>query len=215
MFDREKQGAYALEVEARDGAPSARPNSNGQPNSGKWIFSYGILNAPLRGQATSTYICYENIGRFHEIESSWKERGRANQCKFKSKYAIVFSYAKLGRASIVFPLETCLHTWCNEYDRFGNLLDGKKNRDADWKCELGKKLSIEMKIEGIGYSRNVLLLVRALILVGILRIFLGGKSVVNRNYYYDVLSGDQFSGILLFWNRQRIMVWWCDSLESS
>lgn len=36
MFDREKQGAYALEVEARDGAPSARPNSNQQPNSGKW-----------------------------------------------------------------------------------------------------------------------------------------------------------------------------------
>ncbi|TGZ48742.1 Uncharacterized protein DBV15_06802 [Temnothorax longispinosus] len=35
MFDREKQGAYALEVEARDGAPSARPNSNGQPNSVK------------------------------------------------------------------------------------------------------------------------------------------------------------------------------------
>ena len=34
VFDREKQGAYALEVEARDGAPSARPNSNG-PNSGK------------------------------------------------------------------------------------------------------------------------------------------------------------------------------------
>lgn len=38
VFDREKQGAYALEVEARDGAPSARPNSNGQPNSGKSIF---------------------------------------------------------------------------------------------------------------------------------------------------------------------------------
>lgn len=35
VFDREKQGAYALEVEARDGAPSARPNSNGQPNSGE------------------------------------------------------------------------------------------------------------------------------------------------------------------------------------
>lgn len=35
VFDREKQGAYALEVEARDGAPSARPNSNNQPNSGK------------------------------------------------------------------------------------------------------------------------------------------------------------------------------------
>lgn len=37
VFDREKQGAYALEVEARDGAPSARPNSNGQPNSGKSV----------------------------------------------------------------------------------------------------------------------------------------------------------------------------------
>lgn len=35
VFDREKQGAYALEVEARDGAPSARPNGNGQPNSGE------------------------------------------------------------------------------------------------------------------------------------------------------------------------------------
>lgn len=35
VFDREKQGAYALEVEARDGAPSARPNSNQQPNSGE------------------------------------------------------------------------------------------------------------------------------------------------------------------------------------
>ncbi|XP_055837421.1 neural-cadherin-like isoform X3 [Episyrphus balteatus] len=37
VFDREKKGAYALEVEARDGAPSARPNSNGQPNSGKQL----------------------------------------------------------------------------------------------------------------------------------------------------------------------------------
>ncbi|PSN32355.1 Neural-cadherin [Blattella germanica] len=36
VFDREKQGAYALEVEARDGAPSARPNSAGQPNSGEY-----------------------------------------------------------------------------------------------------------------------------------------------------------------------------------
>lgn len=35
VFDREKQGAYALEVEARDGAPSARPNSDNQPNSGQ------------------------------------------------------------------------------------------------------------------------------------------------------------------------------------
>lgn len=38
VFDREKQGAYALEVEARDGAPSARPNSNQQPNSGEFFF---------------------------------------------------------------------------------------------------------------------------------------------------------------------------------
>uniref|UniRef100_A0A336MZV6 CSON011501 protein n=1 Tax=Culicoides sonorensis TaxID=179676 RepID=A0A336MZV6_CULSO len=38
VFDREKQGAYALEVEARDGAPSARPNSNQQPNSGEFTF---------------------------------------------------------------------------------------------------------------------------------------------------------------------------------
>ncbi len=33
---RETKGAYALEVEARDGAPSARPNSGGQPNSGTY-----------------------------------------------------------------------------------------------------------------------------------------------------------------------------------
>ena len=44
MFDREKQGAYALEVEARDGAPSARPNSNGQPNSGKFDTKNKIQN---------------------------------------------------------------------------------------------------------------------------------------------------------------------------
>nr|CAI5819088.1 unnamed protein product [Callosobruchus analis] len=35
VFDREKQGAYALEIEARDGAPSARPNSDNEPNSGE------------------------------------------------------------------------------------------------------------------------------------------------------------------------------------
>lgn len=43
VFDREKKGAYALEVEARDGAQSARPNSNGQPNSGRW-FSKLVFN---------------------------------------------------------------------------------------------------------------------------------------------------------------------------
>lgn len=40
VFDREKQGAYALEVEARDGAPSARPNSDNQPNSGTYVHFY-------------------------------------------------------------------------------------------------------------------------------------------------------------------------------
>lgn len=40
VFDREKKGAYALEVEARDGAQSARPNSNGQPNSGRWFSGF-------------------------------------------------------------------------------------------------------------------------------------------------------------------------------
>ncbi|KAL0123654.1 hypothetical protein PUN28_005875 [Cardiocondyla obscurior] len=44
MFDREKQGAYALEVEARDGAPSARPNSNGQPNSVTKFIRIGIAD---------------------------------------------------------------------------------------------------------------------------------------------------------------------------
>ncbi|OXU27844.1 hypothetical protein TSAR_016251 [Trichomalopsis sarcophagae] len=53
IFDREKQGAYALEVEARDGAPSARPNGNGQPNSGtyRWLFlffyTFRVLEAVL------------------------------------------------------------------------------------------------------------------------------------------------------------------------
>ena len=40
VFDREKQAAYALEVEARDGAPSARPNSNGLPNTGTFSFPF-------------------------------------------------------------------------------------------------------------------------------------------------------------------------------
>lgn len=46
VFDREKQGAYALEVEARDGAPSARPNSGQEPNSGQstTYIILGIIN---------------------------------------------------------------------------------------------------------------------------------------------------------------------------
>ena len=42
VFDREKQGAYALEVEARDGAPSARPNSGQEPNSGKKLINFTL-----------------------------------------------------------------------------------------------------------------------------------------------------------------------------
>ena len=37
VFDREQKGAFALEVEARDGAPSARPNSGGRPNTGREV----------------------------------------------------------------------------------------------------------------------------------------------------------------------------------
>lgn len=51
VFDREKKGAYALEVEARDGAPSARPNSNGQPNSGtiyKYLYNIFFLELQQR-----------------------------------------------------------------------------------------------------------------------------------------------------------------------
>ena len=40
VFDREKQGAYALAIEARDSAPSARPNSNGQPNTGESLSAF-------------------------------------------------------------------------------------------------------------------------------------------------------------------------------
>lgn len=40
VFDREKQGAYALEIEARDGAPSARPNSHDEPNSGRCLIGF-------------------------------------------------------------------------------------------------------------------------------------------------------------------------------
>lgn len=47
VFDREKQGAYALEVEARDGAPSARPNSDNQPNSGKFCYMNGLFKSIL------------------------------------------------------------------------------------------------------------------------------------------------------------------------
>ncbi len=44
---RESKGAYALEVEARDGAPSARPNSGGQPNTGKYILEQAVSRRTL------------------------------------------------------------------------------------------------------------------------------------------------------------------------
>ena len=47
IFDRETKGAFALEVEARDGAPSARPNSGGKPNTGKKTQSLNICVAPI------------------------------------------------------------------------------------------------------------------------------------------------------------------------
>ena len=43
IFDRETKGAFALEVEARDGAPSARPNSGGKPNTGRNSMSFSQL----------------------------------------------------------------------------------------------------------------------------------------------------------------------------
>ena len=36
IFDRETKGAYALEIEARDGAPSARPRLGGSPNKARY-----------------------------------------------------------------------------------------------------------------------------------------------------------------------------------
>ena len=44
IFDRETKGAFALEVEARDGAPSARPNSGGKPNTVSKFIRIGIAD---------------------------------------------------------------------------------------------------------------------------------------------------------------------------
>jgi len=53
VFDRERQGAYALAIEARDSAPSARPNSGGQPNTGNVAFLSPIkLLHPARVSVT-------------------------------------------------------------------------------------------------------------------------------------------------------------------
>lgn len=42
IFDRETKGAYALEIEARDGAPSARPRLGGEPNKVTKFIRIGI-----------------------------------------------------------------------------------------------------------------------------------------------------------------------------
>jgi hypothetical protein len=73
IFDRETKAAYALEIEARDGAPSARPNSGGQPNSGDHshttLFFTGIgaglpdfswYNIPKRGKVPNDHKIYQN-----------------------------------------------------------------------------------------------------------------------------------------------------------
>lgn len=65
VFDREKQGAYALEVEARDGAPSARPNSDDQPNSGEFplmlFMLWYILLIRIRGNPNIHIGCVRSV----------------------------------------------------------------------------------------------------------------------------------------------------------
>ena len=46
VFDREKQSAYALAIEARDNAPSARPHSNGESNKGKLSLQCTAIQTP-------------------------------------------------------------------------------------------------------------------------------------------------------------------------
>lgn len=70
VFDREKQGAYALEVEARDGAPSARPNSNGQPNSGKITLNYFEKARDYKSS-------------FKNLNFTEKKKNKNKNCKFE------------------------------------------------------------------------------------------------------------------------------------
>ena len=60
IFDRETKGAFALEVEARDGAPSARPNSGGKPNTGK--NKKDICKSILKGAYCSFYLEIGSMG---------------------------------------------------------------------------------------------------------------------------------------------------------
>ena len=66
IFDRETKAAYALEIEARDGAPSARPNSGGQPNSGRRNIFFFIL---------MSFIAFFKISvtRLGDFESFWQQ----------------------------------------------------------------------------------------------------------------------------------------------
>lgn len=74
IFDREKQGAYALEVEARDGAPSARPNGNGQPNSGMYRCNFSLF---LSLFSCLTFRIYrKQLYSFSSISSTFITHGR-------------------------------------------------------------------------------------------------------------------------------------------
>lgn len=76
VFDREKQAAYALEVEARDGAPSARPNSNNLPNTGT-LHDSSYSYSSKRTSILNTFL------RFH-----------FNKIKYKFLYIVsIFMYA--------------------------------------------------------------------------------------------------------------------------
>lgn len=44
MFDRENISQYLIKVRATDGAPSARPQANGQPNSRKYLISLIVVS---------------------------------------------------------------------------------------------------------------------------------------------------------------------------
>ncbi|KAI5705206.1 hypothetical protein M8J75_012994 [Diaphorina citri] len=61
VFDREKQGAYALEVEARDGAPSARPNSDGEPNSVRQKGFKSIQDSRVRSEEIGTCVSFQEL----------------------------------------------------------------------------------------------------------------------------------------------------------
>ena len=93
IFDRETKAAYALEIEARDGAPSARPNSGGQPNSGRRNIFFFIL---------MSFIAFFKISvtRLGDFESFWQQI-----CSQKWPKKIVDFWAILKRSINVKTVE--------------------------------------------------------------------------------------------------------------